>query len=47
MKVQGGNFQFYVSQFTLGMKLLKGSEIIPEMMLHYCFIKGLEPDMQA
>ena len=47
MKVQGGNFQFYVSQFTMGMKLLKGSENIPEGMLRYCFIQGLEPDMQA
>ena len=47
MKVQNGNFQFYVSQFTMGAKLLKGSTIVPELMLRYFFIQGLEPDMQA
>jgi hypothetical protein len=47
LKVENGNFQFYVSQFMLGARLLKGSEIVPELMLRYFFIQGLEPDMQA
>jgi hypothetical protein len=47
LRVENGNFQFYVSQFTLGARLLKGSEIIPELQLRYYFIQGMEPDMQA
>ena len=47
MKVRDGNFQFYVSQFMLGWRLLKHSTIIPELQLRYSFIQGVEPDMQA
>jgi hypothetical protein len=47
LRVENGNFQFYVSQFTLGSRLLKGSDIIPELQLRYYFIQGMEPDMQA
>ena len=47
MKVHNGNFQFYVSQFAMGRKLLKGSVMVPDLFLRYCFILGLEPDMQA
>ena len=47
LKVENGNFQFYISQFMLGRRLLRNSTIIPELQLRYCFIQGLEPDMQV
>ena len=42
----GGNFHFYVNQYALGYKLLKGSRKVKAYTIRTAFLFGLEHEMQ-
>ena len=47
MKVQGGNFPFYVNQYALGNKLLKNSRKVKPDTIRTAFLFSLEHEMQV
>ena len=47
MKVQGGNFPFYVNQYALGNKLLKNSRKVKPDTIMTAFLFGLQLDMHV
>ena len=47
LRVQGGNFPFYVNQYALGYKLLKGSRKVKADTIRTAFLFGLEHEMQV
>ena len=47
MRVQGGNFHFYVNQYALGNKLLKNSLKVKPDTIRTAFLFGLELEMQV
>ena len=47
LRVQGGNFPFYVNQYALGYKLLKGSKKVKADTIRTAFLFGLEHEMQV
>ena len=47
LRVQGGNFPFYVNQYALGYKLLKNSRNVKPETIRTAFLFGLELEMQV
>ena len=47
MKMQVGNFPFYVNQYALGNKLLKNSRKVKPDTIRTAFLFGLEMEMQV
>ena len=47
MKVQVGNFPFYVNQYALGNKLLNNSRSVQPDTIRTAFLFGFELDLQV